>query len=287
MTRVNYAKARARAQPQLSAQPLLETTLPGGEPWAVFYRRNFGYLVRFVDLVDFEISPGGTEITVRAVPGVSTETVDHLYKNQASPLALSLQKKLVLHGSAVEISDGAIAFIGETGRGKSTLAASFSSNGFRFLTDDGLRIDKTEKQYIVQPSHPSLRLWNDSREATAHAGSLTAPATAYSSKLRFLADEHFLFCAESRALQRIYFLGDGASNSISIAAVSGQAAFIEMRRHCFLLGLDQPELLAHNFQQLAELSRLPIFFSLDYPRRYDILEQVREAIVNHLNTSLQ
>jgi hypothetical protein len=56
-----------------------------------------------------------------------------------------------------------------------------------------------------------------------------------------------------------------------------------MRRHCFLLGIDEQEILAHNFQQLAELSRLPVFFSLDYPRRYDILDQVREAVVKHVH----
>jgi hypothetical protein len=60
-----------------------------------------------------------------------------------------------------------------------------------------------------------------------------------------------------------------------------------MVRHCFLLGVDEHEMLAHNFHQLAELSRLPLFFNLDYPRRYNVLAQVREAVVNHLDSSLQ
>ena len=232
--------------------------------------------------MDFEIPRAGTEIIIYAVPGVSSQTIEHLHQNQALPLALSLQKKLVLHGSAVEIGDTAVAFLAESGRGKSTLAASFSSNGFRFLTDDGLLIDKMDDEYMVRPSHASIRLWDDSREALAHSTSLKAPAIDYSAKARILADEKFQFCAEDRPLGHVYFLGDGGSEDVSITAVSSQKAVIEMLRHCFLLGVDEREILAHNFQRLAELSRSPVFFSLDYPRRYNILDRVREAVEKHV-----
>ncbi len=284
MPQVSYAAARA--QQPLLVPALLETSLPDGEPWAVICRHKSGYLVRFIDLVDFEISSAGTEIVIHASPGVSSHTAEHLYQNQALPLALSLQKKIVLHGSAVEIGDKAVAFIAESGRGKSTLAASFSSNGFRFLTYDGLQIDQSNDEYRIRSSHPSLRLWEDSRQAMAHSASQTAPAISYSAKARFIADENFRFCAESRALKHIYFLGDGSTEGVSITPVSSQKSFIEMRRHCFLLGVDEHAMLAHNFQQLAELSRLPIFFNLDYPRRYDILDRVREAVVNHAHQGL-
>jgi len=281
--KVEYAAARA--QQRLAASPFLKTSLPDGEPWMTFYRHGRDYLVRFNELVDFEISSTGTEIIIHAVPGVSSHTIEHLYQNQALPLALSLQKKLVLHGSAVEIGGRAVAFLAESGRGKSTLAASFSANGFRFLTDDGLLIDKMDEEYIIRPSHPSIRLWDDSREAIADSSSLAAPPIDYNAKARILADEKFQFCAENRPLGHVYFLGDGSSQDVSITDVSSQKAVIEMLRHCFLLGVDEREILTHNFQRLAELSRSPIFFRLDYPRRYDILDQVREVVVKHVHLS--
>ena len=273
--------AAPRTQQPLPTSAFVQTSLPGGEPWMAFYRCEAGYLVRFINLVDFEISSDGTEIIVHGVPGVSEHTLEHLYQNQALPLALSLQKTLVLHGSAVGIGDGCVAFLAESGRGKSTLAASFSSHGYPFLTDDGLLIDKREDRYFIRPSHPSIRLWDDSRDAIAPDPSRPATTTDYNSKARFLADDQFLFCPENRFLGHIYFLGDGSSQDVSITPVSSQQSIIEMVRHCFLLGVDEHEMLTHNFQQLAELSRLPIFFNLDYPRRYDILDRVREAVVKH------
>jgi hypothetical protein len=245
------------------------------------YRGQGAYLVRFHGLVDFKISVAGTHVTVHAVPGTTSQTAEHLYLNQALPLALSLQKALVLHGSAVEIGKGAVAFIGASGQGKSTLAASFSSNGYRFLSDDGLLIDGSRAGYVIRPSHASLRLWDDSRVALADRAEETAPPVSYSPKARILAGEKFAFCPDPRALQRVFFLGDGSASSVSIAPVSSQNAVVQMLRHCFLLGVDEREMLAHNFRQLADLSRLPIYFNLDYPRRYDALAEVREAVIRH------
>ncbi len=279
MPRVKHAAARA--QHTVSAKPLLKKTLPGGRPWAAVYRNEHSYLVRFTEFVDFEISGKGTKILIQEVPGVSPHSVEHLYHNAALPLALSLQGKLVLHGSAVEIGDKAVAFLAESGRGKSTLAASFASNGFRFLTDDGLQIIATDGGYCIHPSHPSIRLWDDSCTSVMKSTTQPLPALDYTAKARFLADENFVFCTEDRALKHVYFLGDGRSENVSITPLSGQESFVEMIRHCFLLGIDEREILAENFQQIAELSRLPIFYNLDFPRDYDILDQVRETVANH------
>jgi hypothetical protein len=58
-----------------------------------------------------------------------------------------------------------VAFLGESGRGKSTLAASFATEGTRFLTDDGLLLEWVGGHCMIVPSHPSIRLWEDSQEA--------------------------------------------------------------------------------------------------------------------------
>src|SRR5574340_1151913 len=101
----------------------------------------------------------------RPAPAGGEQTVEHLYLNQVLPLALSMQGKLVFHASAVEIGEVAVAFMGESGKGKSTLAASFATHGYRFLTDDGLVIEAEDEGHRIVPSHPSLRLWQDSEGA--------------------------------------------------------------------------------------------------------------------------
>ena len=221
-------------------------------------------------------------------PQVSTETIQHLFLNQVVPLALSLQKKLVFHASGVEIDNEAIAFVGQSGMGKSTLAASFASHGFRFLADDGLHLEAKTNQYYVYPSHhPSLRLWEDSLNALSLSSSNTALAVSYTPKVRILADQQLAYCDDDRPLRCVYFLGKGNADQITIEPVSSRDAMIEMVRHSFLLDIQEHATLTHHFKQLTMLAKQPIFFRLDYPRCYEVLSKVQTFILDHLSSTQQ
>jgi hypothetical protein len=254
---------------------------PDGTLWTSFYHTGQDYLLRFPDLADFTVSSDGLEVTAYPVPGVSEQTIEHLYLNQVLPLALSRQFKLVLHASAVEIENFAVAFLGVSGRGKSTLAASFSTSGCRFLTDDGLQLEKGPDGYLIQPSHPSIRLWDDSRQALIPDTAQAAPPVDFTPKSRFLADDEVAYCDVARPLRCVYFLGEGDTDTVSIEPVSGRDAMIDLVRHSFLLDIEAREMLMHHFGQLTELAKNPMFFRLDYPRQYEMLPQVRNAVIRH------
>jgi len=270
----------------VDSAPFHEWTFPDGTLWARFYRTGGRYLLRFPELADFTVLADGHQVSARPAPGVSQQTIEHLYQNQVLPLALSRQFKLMLHASAIEIEDFAVAFLGEAGRGKSTLAASFSTRGYRFLTDDGLQLEKDEAGYLIQPSHPSIRLWEDSSIALMPETARAAPPVDYTPKSRFLADDEVTFCNEPRPLRALYFLGEGGTDTVTIEPVSGRDAMIELVRHTFLLDIEEREMLMHHFGQLTDLARIPMFFRLDYPRQYEMLPQVRDAVIRHA-TSLQ
>jgi hypothetical protein len=240
-----------------------------------------GYLLRFPNFSDFSVSPSGLEVTAFPAPGVSEQTVEHLYLNQVLPLALSKQGKLVFHASACEIGSAAVAFLGESGKGKSTLAASFATNGFRFLTDDGLMVEASGNGYQVMPSHPSIRLWHDSEAALISMDTPTAPALEFTSKSRFLAGEAIPFCDIPRPLRRLYFLGDGSTSTLSFQRMTPAETLIELVKHSFLLDIEEPDMLAAHFDEMSSLASLPIYYRLDYPRRFEDLPSIRQAIVEH------
>jgi hypothetical protein len=271
------------AQPQMNRheQPFQRWSSPAGDPWAEFYRIANGYLLRFPQLADFEISADGVRVDAWPVPGVQDSTVQHLFLNQATPLALSKQGKLVLHASAVDIQGGAAAFVGPSGRGKSTLAASFATHGAGFLTDDGLQLKRTGGQLMCVPSHPSIRVWEDSKQALVPGTSASAPPVEYTTKTRFLAGPDILFCKESRPLRRVYSLGSGNVTEVTISRVRPAAALMELVRNSFLLDIGERDMLARHFDEISRIAQLPIHFELDYPRRYPMLDIVREAIVRH------
>lgn len=268
------------------AAPFQESTLPDGTLWTQFFRIPSGYLLRFPGLADFSVSSDGTEVLAFPADDVTAQTIEHLHMNQVLPLALSRQLKLVLHASAIEIQNFGVAFLGESGWGKSTLSASFSTSGYRFLTDDGLQIRKEMAGFFIDPSHPSIRLWADSCFALIPEATPIAPPLGYTSKLRLLAGEEVAYCNVARPLRSIYFLGEGKTKDISIERVEGRQTMIELVKHCFLLDVEEREMLRQHFVQLTDLAKSQLLFRLDYPRRYELLPLVRDAIIQHATTQL-
>jgi len=271
----------ARPQNPLTVAPFHQWIFPDGTEWTLFYRLASGYLLRFADLADFSVTLDGGVITAWPAPGVSAATVEHLHLNQVLPLALSRQGRLVLHASAVEIKGRGVAFIGESGRGKSTLAASFATSGARFLTDDGLQLEWLDGQCCITPSHPSVRLWEDSQAALISQAVALAPAVDFTPKARLLAGDGLAFCDRQQPLRRVYFLGDGTSPSLTIEPVRPAQALLELVKNSFLLDIKEKDLLAWHFDEMVRLAELPIYYRLDYPRRFEDLPRVRAAIVRH------
>src|SRR5262245_30451313 len=106
-----------RRQGPCVSEPFETWDLPDGTNWVSFFRTGSGFLIRFPDLADVEVSTDGRSVTSVPVPGVSEVTTEHLYMNQVLPLAISKRGKLVFHGSAVDVGDCAIAFLAPSGRG--------------------------------------------------------------------------------------------------------------------------------------------------------------------------
>ncbi len=84
----------------------------------------------------FHLLPSAFRIVVR------NEATDDEWENQlvntALPLLLTSLGRFVLHGAAVLTDRGAVVFIGPSGRGKSTIAATAASLGRGVLADDGV-----------------------------------------------------------------------------------------------------------------------------------------------------
>jgi hypothetical protein len=269
----------ARPQRALETPRFQEWTLPGGRPWTQFHRTADGVLLRFPDFADYELDFDGQDVRCIPVPGVSMHTVRHLYHNQVLPLALSRQGKLVFHASAVRIGAAAVAFMGASGKGKSTLAASLAANGYPFLTDDGLLLERSGQQWLAMPSQPSIRLWEDSRQALVGDNAEAAPALEFTSKGRFLASPALQHCVEPHPLTHIYILGDGTAAVPVFETISSSDAVIELVKHSFLLDIEERLMLAAHLDELSALLARISCVSFDFPRVFDALGLVRDSLL--------
>src|SRR5262249_29535248 len=121
--------------------------------------------------------------------------------------------------------------------------ASFATGGYRFLTDDGLILEPVGGGYHVLPSHPSIRLWEDSQQMLVDRDAETAPPLHFTPKVRFLAGMELPHCNQPRPLLRTYFLGNGSAAEITFRRLDGSEPLLAWVKHSFLLDVEDPTML--------------------------------------------
>jgi hypothetical protein len=106
---------------------------------------------------------GGRYITLDLLPDAPEDVVQTLVANLACGVLLHQRQVITLHASAVAVEGQVVAFIGDKGWGKSTMASALYRRGHRVITDDVLGIDVTPQgPALARPGVPQLKLWPDS-----------------------------------------------------------------------------------------------------------------------------
>jgi hypothetical protein len=128
-----------------------------------------GFRLVYDDTGVFDVSEGGRAIRWHRTPASDAEAGRLDVLGRVLALALHASGWLSLHGSAVALSEGAVAFLAPKGNGKSTLAFALMRAGGALMTDDTVVIEPGRPS-IVRPGVQSVRLFRDS------ADWLSAPA---------------------------------------------------------------------------------------------------------------
>ena len=281
-----FVQQSARPQATLAGTPYHRWETPGGDIVLMFYRVLGGYTLRFPDRADFTIAIDDRTVSCVPAPNVSQEVVSSLYFNQVIPLFDSSDGALVLHASAVSGDGVALAFLGPSGRGKSTLAAGFARHGHPFLTDDGLWLEQDGPGYFARPNRPNFRLWPDSENAILDNGA-TESTNDLGVKSHIASSAELPFHNGPLQLQNIYVLGEGRSKKAVFERLNSTSALTELFKYTFILDIyDRSRLKAH-FIRLVQLAETIACFNLDYPRQYEALPEVIGAVILHAQSGAQ
>jgi hypothetical protein len=258
---------------------------PDGTIWLAFAKVDAGYLLRFPEIADFIVSTDARSICCYPRAEIPLETIRHLLLNQVIPLVLSHLGRIVLHAAACAMPQAAIAFMGSTGAGKSTLAASFGLKGFPILTDDCLLIEEQEGVVVSVPSYPGLRLWSESISALFEEEPVLQPVAHYTEKKRLLVEQDQF--NGPTLLSAIYVLTEPEDSEeftgVTITPLAESEAIFEAIKHTFQLDISDRAKLRRDFKQYEWLAKSVPFFKLAFPREHACLSSVNRAILDHLN----
>lgn len=223
----------------------------------------------------------GNEIIIEPEPDATVPTLRSTVLGPAMAVILRQRGLLVLHASAVVIDQAAIAFMGGSGWGKSTLANAFHREGYALLTDDVLAIDAAADPPLVHPAFPQLRLWSEAAVALGHQLYDLAPLPNKPAKLAYEVDRDFH--PKATPLRRIYVLAKG--NEHRIEKLSPQEAFAELVRHTReVTSLKSTEFVSSHLQQCTHLINAIAFYRFTRKPSLDALPELVAMVKANLAT---
>ncbi|PRY81465.1 Hpr(Ser) kinase/phosphatase [Marivita geojedonensis] len=125
------------------------------------------------DVAVFEISADGT-VSVWPQSEAHDDVAAYLIGSVLG-IVLHMRKVVTLHASAVDIGGRAVLFCGESGAGKSTMAAALQRHGFKVLCDDICAVELTTDGAIAHSDGRKLKLWQQSIKMLEITNGVTQP----------------------------------------------------------------------------------------------------------------
>jgi hypothetical protein len=244
---------------------------------------NGSSYARWMTVGEYLVSADGRHIACRRFVG-ATDASFHVYLlGQALAIALVKLGLEPLHGTAVVIGEHAVAFLGSSHVGKSTLAASFAAAGHRILTDDILVLRPAPPAHgmFAFPGPPRIKLYSDIARkllpGVASRGSMNGQVP----KL-ILSLERDACCSSPTPIAALYVLGDARQafhgQACRVESLSPNQRFVHLVAHTLNHAVvDAPRLRRHFKTAVTLVDTIPVR-RLVYPRDVRKLSEVREAV---------
>ena len=222
-------------------------------------------------------------IVVRKNIEVPQSTIDHFLADQVIPRLLSHSGSFVFHAGAVRLGGAALLLLGQSGRGKSTLVASFDQAGLALLGDDAMVLSMPGGIPHVKPVYTSLRLYPDSLNALMPEGAAAGPVAHYTDKQRIDVDVSSDLGAELPVQALFSIAAPGVGEQIRLRRLATAEACMLLIEGSFALDPSDLDKARRRLDDASALANRVPAFEISYPRDYARLPDVRQAILDQIS----
>lgn len=229
----------------------------------------------------------GTEIVIDPNPGVEERMLRLPLLGTILAVLLHQRGHLVLHASAAAIDGETVIFLGNKGRGKSTMAAALYGRGHYLIADDVVSITVDNGRPMVIPGFPQFKLYPEAVAASLGDDHRFLPelADGYEKRGRRVTDR---FARQPVPLKSIYVLGLGPESTLKL--LDPQAALLTLIANSYMARfgkqlLHGPEASTHLRQCTALLAQIPIY-RLERPDSLALLPSVAQLVEEHCKSDL-
>lgn len=275
------ATARARAPKPgditLRKVPAAKLPIPKRGQWIVknaggmsVAAGDYGTLLQSYCGSNALIPPPGTSspdqvIQISRGKSISTSRFNHTILHAFIPQLMALRNDVVLHTTSVVIDGQCYLFAGDSGMGKSTLAAGFANEGYTIYSEDIARIEfDPAGQPCAHPSYPGVRLRGnsfllpDDRRTNAQ-GRFGLPKFRVNVSTSTVSQP-------ARPVRAIFFLRRGTTVGPRISRLTPMQAIRPILKSSFLQSLPKETRSRESFTRAIAIAKSIPSYELRYKR---------------------
>jgi hypothetical protein len=241
--------------------------------------------LRWSGLFQFLISNDGLRVTGNSLDAASRESFYAYLFGQVLSIALVKQGIEPLHATTVVIDGQAVAFLGDCGYGKSSLAAAFLRAGHPVLTDDLLVLRPDAGAWYAHAGPARIKLFPEIAGSLLGKDVSGTPLNRLTPKLIIPLESGPAHWPEPVALKAIYVLNRPnavRSSGVRITRLKPRRALMELLTNTFESTTTDKPRLERQFRFAADVARQIPVKLLSYRRTLDTLPAVREALLKDL-----
>jgi hypothetical protein len=233
--------------------------------------------LRFPDLFEFAISPDGRSVSFARLEKSTIESFQTYLLGHVLSYVLLKQGIEPLHSTAVVIDGVAVALLGSSARGKSTLAAAFLEAGHRLLTDDLLVVREVDGVLCGLPGPPRIKLY-------PHVAQYLLPSQASATQMNPESPKLIIPLERNQthagpAPIAAFVVLDEELPDVHVSSLSRSDAFVKLVASTFNARLVTPDRLRRQFLATREWAGRIGVLRVQYPRSLADIGRVRDTIV--------
>ncbi|MBX9928015.1 MAG: hypothetical protein K2X99_03805 [Gemmatimonadaceae bacterium] len=218
-----------------------------------------GTLFRYTEGAQFAVRADHAQVAMSWSAASTLEDAMTFFVGPVLSFIVRKRGRLALHASAVVLAEGAAAFVGPAGGGKSTTAAAFALAGAPVLTDDVLVLERAHERWYASAATPVVRLWPEAEQVLPALTRRLAPLTPTWEKLGFSLTAN-AFADAGAPLRVLFLLAPRTAAGPRVTRMRGRDALLELATHSSANYLLDAADRALELQQLADLlARVPLF----------------------------
>lgn len=204
-------------------------------PWGNYFLAPNRVLLNIKDVARFLVTEG-KEILIDPYLHADEKAIRLYLLGSSMGCLLHQRRLLAIHANALQHEHESVMFMGQSGMGKSTLAAAMKNRGYKVFADDLCAVKTSSGgKSVIYPGVPQIKLWKDAADHFEEDVALMSRVLPDEEKYALPIDNSY--CHRPLPIKCIYILNFHEGKELKIVDLSLLEKLAAIKRNTYRKGM--------------------------------------------------